>query len=177
MYLNRLPSLQAQFHGYSQQTRELRLVWQTPIPVPTCVKSKRDDFFFTVGRVEEVENSPLLAVFTMNPNRRINLHNPYGFMFVKSPIADVREMIVIFYTHILEDDMGTVNLGEPLKNIRVIKGVKPENPRNHSDARKFTFLINTEIYGLFELAADAARHAAEDLSDIAELLQSVQSRP
>jgi hypothetical protein len=177
MYLNRLPSLQAQFHGYSQQTRELRLVWQTPIPVPTCVKSKRDDFFFTVGRVEEVENSPLLAVFTMNPNRRINLHDPYGFMLMNAPAATVQDAIVIFQTHISEDDMGCVSVGIPGQEIKIIKGVKAQNPWNLDDARKFTFLINTEIYGLFELAADAARHTAEDLSDIAELLQSVQSRP
>jgi hypothetical protein len=158
MYIERLPGLQARLHTYQEKTRNLELSWHPPVPVPTLVRSKRYDYYFSWGRFEIAEEankkgteSTSIAVFSKNPMNKVDLRDPRAYMLVLSPFDVIEDLIIVFNTHIHEKDMGMV-----AQTIQVIKGVEPQLPSGQREAEKFNFLLNRELAILFSLAVREA---------------------
>ena len=161
MYLKRLSQTQAQLQAYQEKTRNLEVSWRLPMPVPTAQRSRQHDFYFTFGRFEvdgPGQKVIYLAVFTANPRRRLNLHDPHGFMMLQAPCGSVDDFLVIFNTHIGDADMGRLKIGYGKEDrILIVKGVESQVPGTEEEAEHFTFCVNKEILTLFLLAQRTAQ--------------------
>jgi hypothetical protein len=170
MYREKLDSLRQQLRWYGEKTRELKLLWHDAEHVPAGPGQMLKDYFFTWGKFyhSSETDKPIVAVFVTNPNLKINIYNPYGFMFVRLPEGDVQDVIDSFYEHVCRPDMG-----EWIGGKLVIKGARAEKGRYENDARKFTRIINKEIMILYSVVTGYVEQSTRDRSEVDLLLRSL----
>lgn len=154
MYLERLKGLQARLHAYQEQTKNLEIMWRSPVPVPTVQRSRAYDYYFSFGLFEVEEGSGArISIFIKNPNRLPDLRDPQCLMLINAPYGTLEDMIVIFQSHISEKDMGRI----AGTKVCIIKGVVPEIPGVAKDAESFNFSLNRELMKLFLLSVQSAQ--------------------